>query len=385
MRALHRREADEIDARIPKLLRKVGGYNIDMISDEGHNMAHLLVGSEGTLAFFTEIELDLQPIPPHRVLGICHFPSFYKAMEATQHIVRLGPAAVELVDRTMIELPRDIPIFRPTVERFVRGEPDAILLCEFAGDDPAENFRRLRALVELIGDLGFPGAVVEATDPAFQSAVWNVRKEGLNIMMSMKGDGKPVSFIEDCAVRLEDLAEYTDRLTRVFEKHGTVGTWYAHASVGCLHVRPVLNLKQELGARQMRAIAEEAFAMVREYKGSHSGEHGDGLVRSEHHEAMFGPRIVRAFEEVKHRFDPDGVLNPGKIVDAPRMDDRSLFRYPPDYRINELKTVLDWSAYPGAGGGFQGAVEVCNNNGACRKLEGGVMCPSFRATRDEKD
>src|SRR5581483_9102504 len=220
MRDLHRREAGEIDARFPKLLRRVGGYNIDMISDSGHNMASLLVGSEGTLAFFSEIELDLQPIPPHRVLGICHFPTFYQAMDATQHIVKLGPAAVELVDRTMIELARDIEMFRPTVERFVRGEPDAILLTEFAGPDADDNLRRLKQLVELMGDLGFSNSVpnagiIEATEPAFQSAVWNVRKEGLNIMMSMKGDGKPISFIEDCAVRLEDLADYTDRLTRV--------------------------------------------------------------------------------------------------------------------------------------------------------------------------
>ena len=160
---------------------------------------------------------------------------------------------------------------------------------------------------------------------------------------------------------------------------------YAHASEGCLHVRPVLNLKLEKDVKAMRAIAEETFAMVREYKGSHSGEHGDGLVRSEFHETMFGSRIVADFREVKQRFDPDNVLNPGKIVDPPKMDDRSLFRYPPDYRVGELKTALDWSAYPGAGGGFQGAVEMCNNNGACRKLEGGVMCPSYRATRNEKD
>ena len=160
---------------------------------------------------------------------------------------------------------------------------------------------------------------------------------------------------------------------------------YAHASEGCLHVRPVLNLKLEKDVKAMRAIAEETFAMVREYKGSHSGEHGDGLVRSEFHEAMFGSRIVADFGEVKQRFDPDNVLNPGKIVDPPKMDDRTLFRYPPDYRVGELKTALDWSAYPGAGGGFQGAVEMCNNNGACRKLEGGVMCPSYRATRNEKD
>jgi len=238
----------------------------------------------------------------------------------------------------------------------------------------------LKQLVELMGDLCFPGAVIEATDPAFQSAVWNVRKEGLNIMMSMKGDGKPVSFIEDCAVRLEDLAEYTDRLTRVFEKHGTYGTWYAHASVGCLHVRPVLNLKQELEVKKMRAIAEEAFAMVREYKGSHSGEHGDGLVRSEFHEAMFGSRMVRAFEEVKDAFDPQGLFNPGKIVRAPKMDDRSLFRFKPDYRPLPIDTALDWSEW----GGFAAAAEMCNNNGACRARDAGVMCPSWRATGDEQ-
>ncbi|HEX2151812.1 MAG TPA: FAD-linked oxidase C-terminal domain-containing protein, partial [Stellaceae bacterium] len=383
MRALHRREADEIEARFPKLLRRVGGYNIDMIDPSGagagHNMAHLLVGSEGTLAFFSEIELDLQPIPPHRVLGICHFPTFYQAMDATQQIVKLGPAAVELVDRTMIELARDNPVFRPVVDRFVRGEPDAILLTEFAGDDRDDNLRRLKQLVELMGDLGFRDSVIEATDPAFQSAVWNVRKEGLNIMMSMKGDGKPISFIEDCAVRLEDLAEYTDRLTQVFHKHGTVGTWYAHASVGTLHVRPVINLKQELGAKQMRAIAEEAFAMVREYKGSHSGEHGDGLVRSEFHEPMFGSRLVRAFEEVKDNFDPSGLFNPGKIVRPPKMDDRSLFRFKPGYRQLPLDTVLDWSEW----GSFASAAEMCNNNGACRKSDPGVMCPSYRATGDE--
>src|SRR5947208_7321449 len=376
MRALHRREADEIEARFPKLLRRVGGYNIDMISDAGHNMAQLLVGSEGTLGFFTEIELDLQPIPPHRVLGICHFPTFYQAMDATQHIVKLGPSACELVDRTMIELARNNAVFRPTVDRFVRGEPEAILLTEFAGDDADDNHRRLRQLVELMGDLGFPNSVIEATDPAFQSAVWNVRKEGLNIMMSMKGDGKPISFIEDCAVRLEDLAEYTDRLTQVFHKHGTVGTWYAHASVGTLHVRPVINLKQELGAKQMRAIAEEAFAMVREYKGSHSGEHGDGLVRSEHHEAMFGPRIVRAFEEVKDNFDPEGLFNPGKIVRPSKMDDRRLFRFNPGYRQVPLASTLDWSEW----GSFASAVEMCNNNGACRKSDPGIRCPCYRTT-----
>ena len=169
---------------------------------------------------------------------------------------------------------------------------------------------------------------------------------------------------------LEHLADYTERLTAIFAKHGTKGTWYAHASVGCLHVRPVLNLKLEKDAKTMRAIAEEAFAMVKAYKGSHSGEHGDGLVRSEFHEKMYGAKTVRLFEEVKDRFDPGGLMNPGKIVRASRMDDRTLFRFKPDYRVPEMRIALDWSAYPGAAGGFQGAVEMCNNNGECRKTGG---------------
>ena len=392
-----RREAGHIKESFPDLMRRVGGYNIDSLMPGGAfkgawadatlyrqqthpNLAHLLIGSEGTLAFSTKLHLDLQPLPKHKVLGVCHFPTFYKAMDATQHLVTLGPAAVELVDRTMIGLARDIEIFRPTVERFVQGEPDALLLVEFAGEELEPQLAKLKQLVEMMADLGFPGGVVEAVDPAFQKDIWEVRKSGLNIMMSMKGDGKPISFVEDCAVRLEDLAEYTDRLTQVFHKHGTEGTWYAHASVGTLHVRPVINLKQEMSAKQMRAIAEEAFEMVREYKGSHSGEHGDGLVRSEFHEAMFGSRMVDTFKEVKNEFDPVGLMNPGKIVDPPKMDDRTLFRFKPGYETEKIPTVLDWSDW----GGFAGAVEMCNNNGACRKRDAGVMCPSFRATGDEQ-
>jgi len=393
--AIGAREADEVKKRFPKVQRRVGGYNLDALLP-GHNdinLAHILVGGEGTLAFSERIELKLWPVLGRRTVGACHFGSFYEAMNAAQHIVRLAPIAVELVDRTMIELARDIPIFRPTIERFVRDLPEAILLVEFGEEDHEENLRRLARLKELIGDLGFNwehagakwGGVIEVLNPELQSAITELRTAGLNIMMSMKEQGKPVSFVEDCAVPLEHLADYTARLTQVFEKHGTRGTWYAHASVGCLHVRPVLNLRQEKDVKAMRAIAEEAFAMVREYKGSHSGEHGDGIVRSEFHEVMYGQRLVRAFAQVKDRFDPTGLLNPGKIVRAPKFDDRGYFRYGPDYRGEPIATQLDWSAYTGVGNGFQGAVEMCNNNGACRKLAGGVMCPSYRATRDEKD
>jgi FAD/FMN-containing dehydrogenase/Fe-S oxidoreductase len=389
------REAAEISDKFPKVQRRVGGYNLDALvpRNAANNMAHLLVGSEGTLAFTTKVELKLWPVIRNKVLGVCHFGSFYEAMDAAQHLVKLRPIAVELVDRTMLALGRDIAMFRPVIDATVRGDPDALLIVEFAEEDQADNHQKLKQLSELMSDLGFGwnnpqrkwGGVVDVVEPATQAAISDFRTSGLNVMMSMKQEGKPVSFVEDCAVPLPHLADYTERLNGIFAKHGTRGTMYAHASEGCLHVRPVLNLKLEKDVKAMRAIAEETFAMVREYKGSHSGEHGDGIVRSEFHEAMFGPRIIGDFREVKHRFDPDNVLNPGKIVDPPRMDDRSLFRYPPDYRVTELNTVLDWSAYPGAGGGFQGAVEMCNNNGACRKLEGGVMCPSYRATRNEKD
>ena len=382
VRAIAERERDAIARGFPDVLRKVGGYNLESVEAAGHNMAHLLVGSEGTLGFFTAIEVDLQPVPPHRVLGVCHFPRFRDAMDAVPRLVALGPDAVELVDRTIIELGRGIQMFRETVHEVVQGRPDALLLVEFAGGDRAALRARLDALEDAMSDLGHPGAVVRAADPALQARIWGVREAGLNIVMSMKTEGKPVSFIEDCAVPLEDLGDFTDRLTRVFEKHGTTGTWYAHASVGLLHVRPVLNLKQPQGAAAMRAIAEEAFAMVREYKGSHSGEHGDGIVRSEFHERMFGPSLVRAFEEVKDAFDPGGLFNPGKIVHAPRMDDRALFRFRPGYAAAPLAPALDWSDWPG---GFLGAAEMCNNNGACRKADPGVMCPSFRATGRERD
>ncbi len=401
-------ERDEIERMYPKVLRRVGGYNLDVFfpqserpytTDNSVNLAHLLVGSEGTLAVTERLTLKLSPLPKHKALGVVNFPSFAKAMDSAQHIVKLKPTAVELVDRTMIELARANPAFRPVIERALIGAPEAILLVEFSGEEREAQLRDLKRLVELMADLGMPGSVVEMPEPRPQAELWEVRKAGLNIMMSMKGDGKPVSFIEDCAVPLEHLAAYTQRLTDVFTKHGTRGTWYAHASVGTLHVRPILDMRRE-GAARMRAIAEEASALVREYKGAYSGEHGDGLVRSEWVGWQFGPRLSKAFEAIKDTFDPEGRLNPGKIVRPSRMDDRSLFRFKPDYGNVVYKPALDWSAWnvqndplteettePGSGGdasgGFAKAVEMCNNNGHCRKFDAGTMCPSFRVTRDE--
>ncbi|HYF59471.1 MAG TPA: FAD-linked oxidase C-terminal domain-containing protein [Burkholderiaceae bacterium] len=423
LHAIADRERDEIRRVWPTVMRRVGGYNLDVFeprserpytADGSLNLAHLLVGSEGTLAWSRRLTLKLSPLPGAKVLGVVSFPTFEQSMALTKHIVGLGPAAVELVDRTMIELSRANPAFRPTIDAALVGEPQAVLLVEFAGESRAEQLARLARLHELMADLGLPGSVVDLADDARQKALWEVRKAGLNIMMSMKGDGKPVSFIEDCAVPLEHLAEYTSRLTEVFRRHGTQGTWYAHASVGTLHVRPILDMRAG-DASRMRAIAEEAAAMVREYKGAFSGEHGDGLVRSEWVAWQFGPRIVRAFEEVKGLFDPENRMNPGKIVRPARMDDESLFRFPPGYAVAPIATALDWSDWdrrndpsdagpsregfelegngvavsaPGTGGdpsgGFAKAVEMCNNNGHCRKFDAGTMCPSYRATRDEQ-
>jgi FAD/FMN-containing dehydrogenase/Fe-S oxidoreductase len=410
--------AKDIELRWPKVLRRVGGYNLDIYDNQSErpytadgsvNLAHLLVGSEGTLAYTRRLRLQLAPLPRCKVLGIVNFPTFRQAMEAPQHIVKLKPTAVELVDRVMIDLSLDNPAFRDTIRTALIGEPAAILLVEFAGDDQAEARRRLQDLVELMGDLGLPGSVVQMHDARPQQNLWEVRKAGLNIMMSLRGDGKPVSFVEDCAVPLQHLAEYTDALTQLFEKYGTHGTWYAHASVGTLHVRPILDMRTdgpEGGAYKMRAIAQATSGLVKKFKGAYSGEHGDGICRGEWIQWQFGPQINAAFRAIKNHVDPIGLFNPGKIIDPPRMDDSSLFRYPPPsaphrYQTLAFKPVLDWSAWnvrndpstgatsaPGTGGdatgGFAKAVEMCNNNGHCRKFDAGTMCPSYRVTRDER-
>lgn len=414
VRGLAEQQRAEIVERWPKVMRRVAGYNLDIFCNQSErpytndgsvNLAHLLVGAEGTLAYTRSLTLKLSELPRAKVLGVVNFPTFHAAMDAAQHLVKLGPTAVELVDRTMIELSLTNPAFRPTIETALIGKPAAILLVEFSGANKVELLPKLKQLVELMGDLGLPGSVVQMPDEAPQKALWEVRKAGLNIMMSLKGDGKPVSFIEDCAVPLESLAEYTDGLTEVFAKYGSRGTWYAHASVGTLHVRPILDMRTDGGVK-MRAIAEEASALVRKYKGAFSGEHGDGLCRGEWIKWQFGSAIDQSFRAIKQRLDPIDLFNPGKIIDPPRMDDGSLFRFAPPtapkpYKRIPLTPVLDWSAWnvqadaktevttaPGTGGdvtgGFAKAVEMCNNNGHCRKFDAGTMCPSYRVTRDEQ-
>ena len=421
VRDLALQHAGEIDTHWPKVLRRVAGYNLDIFRNQNErpytadgsvNLSHLLIGSEGTLALTRSLTLRLAELPRAKVLGVVNFPTFYQAMDSAQHIVKLGQgmavgqlSAVELVDRTMIELSLQNPAFAPTIRTALSphingGMPEAVLLVEFSGPSKADIAHKIKELVELMGDLGLPGSVVEMVDDAPQKNLWEVRKAGLNIMMSLRGDGKPVSFIEDCAVPLESLAEYTDALTGVFRKYGSRGTWYAHASVGTLHVRPILDMRRD-GATKMRAIAEEASALVRQYKGAFSGEHGDGLCRGEWIGWQFGPRISEAFAAIKQQMDPGQMLSPQRIVNPPKMDDTTLMRYSPTYKVVPIQTALDWRAWdvqnnpvteqtsaPGTGGdpaqGLAKAVEMCNNNGHCRKFDAGTMCPSYRVTRDEQ-
>ncbi len=415
---------DEIGAQFPAVLRRVGGYNLDVFNpqspraytaDGSVNLSHLLVGSEGTLAYFKRLHLQLSPLPEQKVLGVVNFASFAQSMVLTQHIVAIAAqagvllTAVELVDGTMIRLALDNPAFRPTLEKALIAKdgksPDALLLVEYVGANLADLQTQLKRLDQCLADHGLQNSVVMMSNATEQKALWEVRKAGLNIMMSMRGNGKPVSFIEDCAVPLEHLSDYTSALTEVFAKHGTRGTWYAHASVGTLHVRPVLDMRAG-DATKMRAIAEEAALLVRRYKGAFSGEHGDGLVRSEWVAWQYGPKLMGAFEQMKALFDPTNRMNPGKIVRAPKMDDESLMRFPPNYAAQAMTPALDWQAWnvtsnavtgittasgtsPGnigdASQGLASAVEMCNNNGHCRKFDAGTMCPSYRVTRQEKD
>ena len=396
----------EIERRFPKVLRRVGGYNLDALLEgtlskrpgsnaatSDINLAHLIVGSEGTLNYSSAIELKLSPLPAAKIMALCHFSSFYSAMDAAQHIVGLNPMTVELIDETMVSLARTIPLFKSTVEDYVKGNPAAILVVEFSEETWSGNLSKVDQLKEIMVAIFSENLKKCKTDQGIvvieplveQNRISEMRKSGLNIMMSMKSDAKPVSFVEDCAVPLPHLADYTQGLTDIFKKHGTHGTWYAHASVGCLHVRPILNMKIGSDVAKMRAIALEAFELVKKFSGSHSGEHGDGISRSEFNPVMFGDKLNTAFMTLKKILDPSDLFNPGKIVNAPKMDERDLFRYAPGYKVSDFTTKLDWKSWHGAAGGLQGAVEMCNNNGACRKLVGGVMCPSFRITGDEKD
>lgn len=374
---LCREHADEVDRRFPRIMRRVGGYNLDEIVRRGrHNLACLAVGSEGTLVTVTEAKLRLVSAPRHTGLLVSHFSDLLAALEATPGIVGHGPAAVELVDRIILDLTRaNLDLAQDRA--FLQGDPEAVLVTEFYGDTEDEVEDRLRELAAELERQGAGYAHVPLTDPSGKRSVWNVRKAGLGLLMGMKGDAKPVGFVEDTAVAPECLADYIRDFRALLGEYGLDACYYAHASVGCLHVRPILNLKQRADRERMREISGRVAELVLRYGGAMSAEHGDGLARSEWQERMFGAELYGAFRELKRAFDPQGIMNPGKIVDAPPMNES--LRFGGEYHPLPVVTHLDFTR----DGGFARAVEMCSGVGACRKKTDGTMCPSYRATMEE--
>jgi FAD/FMN-containing dehydrogenase/Fe-S oxidoreductase len=372
-----RENAEEVDRRFPRIMRRVGGYNLDEFVRRGHrNLARLTVGSEGTLVVVAEATLNLVRLPQATGLLVAHFTDLIEALEAAPECLANGPSAVELTDRMILGLSRRNAALANAAS-FLQGDPAAILVIEFYGDCAAEVAAKVTQLADRLTARGLGYAWVPVLAPEEQQVVWNVRKAGLGLLMGMKGDVKPVGFVEDTAVAPEALADYIRRFQGILSEHGCQACYYAHASVGCLHVRPLLNLKQPDDVARMRSIAAAVSDLVLEYGGAMSAEHGDGLVRSEFQEKMFGQRLYAAFQEIKAAFDPDWIMNPGKIVRAPRMDQN--LRTGPEYRPISIQTHFDFSR----DGGFAGAVELCSGVGACRKKLDGTMCPSYRATMEE--
>ena len=376
-------QREEIDRRYPRIMRRVSGYNLDlMVGDGPVDLTRLVVGSEGTLCTVTEAKLSLEPIPKLRALAVLHFHGLIEAMEATVAILDHGPSAVELMGRLMIEQARASVGFARRMT-FVEGDPEALLLTEFFGDSQEELRAKIDRLERDLSKRGLGYAFVRAMAPEEQANVWAVRIAGLGLLMGIKGDAKPLPFVEDTAVSPEVLPEYIRRFDEIVRSHDTTAAYYGHASVGCLHVRPLVNIKLQEGLDTLVAISTDISDLVLEFGGSISGEHGDGIVRSVWVEKMFGSRLYNAFREVKRSFDPEGIMNPGKIVDSPPLTEN--LRIGPDYKAPrdkslEVETLLDFTA----DGGFARSVELCNGVGACRKTLDGTMCPSYMVTREEE-
>ena len=375
---------DEIERRYPKVLRRVGGYNLDALiaacapdGDAPFNMAKLTVGSEGTLAVVVEAKIALVPLPKFKAVLAIQFADLLEALEATPAILAHRPSAIEVMDRFILDHTRQSPALEKMKRTFVEGDPAALLCVEFYAESGEDLPPRLDALERDLATRGLGYRCHRALDQPAQSAIWSLREAALGLSMAMKGDAKSLSFVEDTAVAPERLRDYIDEFLQMIRRHGTTAGVYAHASVGCLHVRPVVNLKTEAGVRQFEAIASASADLVLAYGGALSGEHGDGLVRSCFMERMFGPALYQAFRHIKQTFDPHGIFNPGKIVDAPPLT--ASLRYGPAYRAVQPATFFDYSEH----GGLPGAVEMCSGLGACRKTLDGTMCPSYMATREE--
>ncbi|HEY3068472.1 MAG TPA: FAD-linked oxidase C-terminal domain-containing protein [Methylomirabilota bacterium] len=385
--------ADEIRARYPAHWRRVAGYNLNellgpaargpMRAPTGNgvaaplNVARVVIGSEGTLFTVVEAKVRLVERPKKTALDVIHYADIQEALESSQSILETGPYAVELTDKLILDLARG-NIEQSKRMGFVNGDPGAILIVEYAGDTEAEVRAKVEALEAKRQREQFGYAAHIAYDPAEQQSIWKLRKAGLGLLLGMKGDQKPIAFVEDTAVEPRHLATFVPRFRDIFKRHDVSGAYYGHCSVGCLHIRPVIDLKTRRGLAQVRAIADEITELVLEFGGTISSEHGDGRARSPFLERMYGPKLMQAFRELKRAFDPEGRMNPGNIVDSSGITEH--LRFGPQYTTWEPTTLLDFTGQ----GGFARAVEMCNGVGVCRKTLEGTMCPSYMVTRDEE-
>ena len=376
---LAREHAAEIERRYPKILRRVGGYNLDEFADPSKpvNLAKLMVGSEGTLGIVLEAKVKLVPLPAFKAAMVITFADLLESLSAAPVILRHNPSAIEVMDRSILDHTRQNEALHRIRSMFIEGDPAATLCVEFYADRRQDLPPRLRAVEDDLRSRRLGTHYRIELDPAKQQRIWSLRESALGLSMAMKDDAKSISFVEDTAVAPERLSEFIGRFLGLLRTHGTTAGVYAHASVGCLHVRPVVNMKTEEGVKKFEAIASDVADLVLEFGGALSGEHGDGLVRSPFMRRMFGDTLYEAFREIKRTADPLGILNPGKIVDAPPMT--SNLRFGAAYQTPRPESHFDFSAY----GGLGGAVEMCSGVGACRKKLAGTMCPSYMATRDE--
>ena len=377
VRRLAQENITEIEARYPNIMRRVSGYNLDeFLTDSPFNLTKMVVGSEGTLCVITEIKINLVPRPTMTALGVVHFQDIFGASDAVQHILEHDPSSIEIMDSNVLERSRQSAGLASNMG-FIEGNPGAVLVVEFYGESETELTAKTNELKEDMARRGHGYATVNMLDRAAQASVWAVRKNGLGLLMSMRGDAKPLPFVEDTAVDPDRMGDFVRKFDEIVRNHQTEAAYYGHASVGCLHIRPVVSLKSQEGVNKMVSIADEISDLVKEFGGSLSGEHGDGIVRGVWNEKMFGPEIYKLFQKLKGTFDPDGIMNPNKIIDCPPMDQN--LRYGGDYQAPSLPTKLDFSIDTD----FAGAVEMCNGMGACRQHVG-TMCPSYVATRDEE-
>jgi FAD/FMN-containing dehydrogenase/Fe-S oxidoreductase len=377
VRRLGHLHADEIQRRFPKLLRRVMGYNLDDFTGEGPmNLTRAVVGSEGTLVAVTEAKVNLVPIPTFKGMGVVHFTELIQCMEAAVPLLEHSPSAVELIGHMIIDNCRNNPGFRHLLGNFM-GDPRELLFVEFYGDSQMEVDSKLKAMKADMEHRRLGYATMITSDPDTQRRWYALREAGLGLAMAITGDSKPLPYVEDTAVSPEQLPEYVRRFEEIVTSHGTESAYYGHASTGCLHIRPVVNMKESDGVETMAAIAEEISDLVLEFGGSLTGEHGDGIVRGVFTEKMFGSEIYQAFKDLKTAFDPNSIMNPGKIIETPGI--RENLRIGPETKNLEVQTYMDFTHE----GGFARHIEMCNSQGACRKLDGG-MCPSFMVTREEE-